>query len=159
MKEKRYYLTPEGLKKYKKEYERLKKIKKEKRKKIRESRDDLWRPEDLNPDYEALRGELSFVERKLKELEEVFKNVKLIKKLSRPPEKVILGSTVVVKIKEKKEEFTLVGTLEANPSEGKISIESPLGKALLGRKKGEEVIINLPMKTIYKILKIKSSPK
>jgi len=153
----KYYLTPKGLKKYKKEYERLKEVKKEKRVKIKESRDDLWRPEDLNPDYEALRGELGFIERKLKELENIFKNVKLIKKLSHPPEKVILGSTILVENKNKKEAFTLVGTLEANPSEGRISVDSPLGKALMGRKVNDKVIIHSPVKMTYTILAIRSS--
>jgi transcription elongation factor GreA len=49
----------------------------------------------------------------------------------------------------------IVGTLEANPSEGRISIESPVGKALLGKKVGDEVIITSPIKIVYKIKKIK----
>jgi len=155
MKEKKYYLTPVGLQKYKKEYERLKQLRKEGKIKMRESRDDLWRPEDLNPDYEALRGELNFIERKLKELEYIFRNIKLIKKPTHSPEKVILGSTVIVETGGNKDELTLIGTLEANPSEGKISIESPVGRALLSRKAGDEVTIESPVKITYKILKIK----
>jgi len=152
-----YYLTPAGLQKYKKEYERLKELKREKRIKMRESRDELWRPEDLNPDYEAVRGELGFIERKLKELEYIFKNVKLIRRTKDIPKKVILGSTMIVEAGGKKEEFTLVGTLEANPSEGKISVDSPVGRALSGHKVGDEVVIESQIKVSYKILKIKSS--
>ena len=124
---------------------------------MREARDELWRPEDLNPDYEAMRGELGFIERKLKELELIFKNVRLIRRTKDVPKKVVLGATILVEAGGKREEFTLVGTLEANPSEGKISIESPIGKALLGHRVGDKVVIESPIKVIYTISKIKFS--
>ena len=54
-----------------------------------------------------------------------------------------------------KDEFVIVGTLEANPALGKISNESPVGKALLGHKIGDEVVVSSPMKTTYKIRNIK----
>ena len=152
-----FYLTPDGLRKYKQEYEKLKELKKERRIKMREARDELWRPEDLNPDYEAMRGELGFIERKLKELELIFKNVKLIRRTKDVPKKVVLGATILVEAGGKREEFTLVGTLEANPSEGKISIESPIGKALLGHRVEDEVVIESPIKVVYTISKIKFS--
>ncbi|MFH0987389.1 MAG: GreA/GreB family elongation factor [Patescibacteria group bacterium] len=157
MKDKEYYLTPEGLQKYKEEYKKLRREKKEKRIEMRESRDDLWRPEDLNPDYEAIMGDLGFIERRLKDLENIFRNVRLIRKPRHSPGRVILGSKVFVQSDGKKDEFTLVGTLEANPSEGKISIESPIGKNLLGHKVGENIAIEYPLKINYKILKISSS--
>ena len=69
-----------------------------------------------------------------------------------------LGAKVIVEIDhEAKDEFTIVGTLEANPALGNISNESPVGKALLGHKVGEEIIISSPIKTFYKIKKIKYS--
>jgi len=61
---------------------------------------------------------------------------------------------VVVAAKGGKDELTIVGTLEANPSLGKISNESPVGRALLGRRVGEEVVISSPAKVVYKIVKI-----
>ena len=60
-----------------------------------------------------------------------------------------------IKTSNSKEEFTLVGTLEANPSEGKISVESPIGKAIINHKVGEEISIESPVKITYRILKIK----
>lgn len=154
MEEKKYYLTPNGLQKYKEEYERLKKIRKEKKTEIKETRDELWRPEDLNPDYEALQTELNSIERKLNTIEDVLKHAKLIRPQSKPSRKVILGSKVTVEVEKQIDEFTIVGTMETNPSQGKISNESPVGKALLGRKVGEEVVISSPIKVAYKIKKI-----
>ncbi|MCZ2846095.1 MAG: GreA/GreB family elongation factor [Candidatus Bathyarchaeota archaeon] len=154
MKREKYYLTPTGLKKYKEEYDRLKKKKREERDKMKESRDELWRPEDLNPDYEALRGDLSFIERRLKDLEHIFKNVRLIRRPNRASKKVILGSKITIEIEGVRENLNLVGTLEANPSEGKISVDSPVGKSLLNHKEGDEVIIEFPIKRVYKILKV-----
>lgn len=154
--EKEYYLTLEGLSKYKEEYEELKKLQKEKKLKIRESRDELWRPEDLNPDFETLRTELNFIEEKIKKIEEVLKNAKIIRGSASPPKKVILGRTVVVEVNGEIDEFTIVGTMEANPSQGKISNESPVGKALLGRKIGETVIVQTSfVNHTYRIVKIK----
>lgn len=154
MKVKKYYLTPAGLKKYKEEYDRLKKKKREERSKMKESRDELWRPEDLNPDYEALRGDLSFIERRLKDLEHIFKNVRLIRRPHRDSKKIIVGSKITIEIAGERESLNLVGTLEANPSEGKISVDSPVGKSLLNHEEGDEVIIEFPIKRVYKILKV-----
>ena len=153
----KYYLTLAGLQKYKEEYERLKKLKTATKLKIKESRDELWRPEDLNPDYEALYVELNFAERKLKEMEDILENTKIIKKSNRSPKKVTIGSTVIVEVEGTKDKFTLVGTLETNPSKRKISIESPVGKALLGHAAGDEIMISSSIKKTYKIVKIKNS--
>ena len=68
---------------------------------------------------------------------------------------VDLGAKVKIDIAGKKDEFMIVGTLEANPSLGKISNESPVGRALLGHKVGDEIVVSSPMKTTYKIKKIK----
>jgi len=152
--EKKYYLTPAGYQKYKKEYEKLKKLWHEKRKKMKETRDELWRPEDLNPDYGALKAELEYLEKKIKHLETMLKNA-VVARPHRNLKKVSIGSTVVVEVEGQIDELTIVGTLEANPSEGKISNECPVGKALLGHKVGDEVIISSPIKVKYKILKIK----
>lgn len=155
MEKKRYYLTPSGLQKYKKEYERLKKLKKEKKLRMKESRDELWRPEDLNPDYEALQMELNFIKRKLRELRNILKNVKVIRRSSHLLKKVTLGSTVTVDLNNTVEEFTIVGTMEANPSKKKLSNESPIGKALLGKKVGETIVIKTRVGNhTCKILKI-----
>lgn len=154
VKEKKFYLTAEGLKKLKKEFEILKSLRLAKTKgeapKILES-------EDLNPEYLSFREDLSFLESRIAELEDVFKNVELIKIPSKKKrDSVQLGATVVVEIDgEDKDEFTIVGTLEASPSSGRISNESPVGMALLEHKIADKVVVSSPVKTIYKIKKIK----
>ncbi len=150
---KKIYLTKEGLEGLKKEYEILKQIRLAKTKgeapKILES-------EDLNPEYLAFQEDLNFLETRIAELENVFENVELIGRPKKAEAKLInLGATVRIQVDGNKDEFTIVGTLEANPSLGKISDQSPVGRALLGHRVGDEVVVSSPVKTIYKIKKIK----
>jgi len=152
--EKKFYLTKEGLERMKKEYQGLKELKLAKTK---GESPKILHSEDLNPEYLAFQEDLSFLEIRLSELENILKNAELIKL---PPAKekqkmVNLGATVLVEVDGQKDEFTLVGSLEANPSLGKISNESPVGRALLGHRVGEAVMISSPIQTIYKIKKIK----
>lgn len=146
-----FYLTKEGLKDLKKEYQSLKAIKAAK---LRGEAPNILESEDLNPDFVVFQEDLNFIESRIAELEIIIEKALLIKN---PAEKNIvdLGATVDLLINGQKDEFTIVGTLEANPMLGKISNESPVGKALLGHKIGEEVIVSSPVKTIYKIRKIK----
>jgi len=150
---KKFYLTKEGLKRIKKEYEELKKLKQIK---TSGEKPEILHSEDLNPEYLAMQEDLMFLDFRLRELENILKNVQLIK----PPPKekrniVDLGAKVTLEDEEGKiNEFMIVGSLEANPSEGKISCESPVGKALLGHKIGDEVAIVSPIKVVYKIKKI-----
>lgn len=152
MLQKKYYLTKEGLEKTRKDYEDLKNLKLSKTKgevpEIRHS-------EDLNPEYLAFQEDLELLESRLNDLEYILKNAELIK----PPAKeaqnnINLGATVMVQVNGQTDKFTLVGTLEANPSLGRISNESPVGQQLLGHKKGDEVLVSSPIRTIYKIKKI-----
>jgi len=147
-----FYLTKEGLVQIKREYEDLKKLRVAK---VKNDVPNLLESEDLNPDYIAFQEDLNFLESRLEELEMIIEKACIIKK---PPKaqknKIDLGATVDVSIDGHKAEFVIVGTLEANPVLGRISNESPVGKALIGRKVGEEVTINSPKKTTYKIQKI-----
>lgn len=153
--EKKFYLTKKGLAKLKKEYQQLKELRlaKIKGKEVPK----ILASEDVNPEYLVFQEDLSFLEARIADLEQVFKNSILIK----PPPKekrniVNLGATVTLEEKDGQiNEYTIVGTLEANPGEGKISSESPVGKALLGKKIGDEVLISSPIKVVYKIKKIK----
>ena len=100
---------------------------------------------------------MSLLEVRLAEYENVLKNVELI--APPPAEKkmvVHLGATVTLREEPGKvtNEYTILGTLEANPGAGKISSESPVGRALLGKKIGEEVVISSPIKVVYKIQRI-----
>jgi transcription elongation factor GreA len=151
--EKKYYLTKEGLIKLRAEYRHLKKIKTSKTK---GEFPRVWQSEDLNPEYLSFQEDMAFIDTRLIELNNVLKNYQLIK--IPPKEKrnlVNLGATVVVEVDGQIDEFTIVGSLEANPSAGKISNESPVGQALLGRKAGEEVAISSPINVAYKIKKIR----
>lgn len=151
--EKKFYLTKQGLERIKKESKDLQILKLAKTK---GESPKLLHSEDLNPEYLAFQEDLSFLEIRLVELGNILKNVDLIKIPSKEKQKIVnLGATVLVEVDGQNDEFTLIGSLEANPSLGKISNESPVGKALLGHRIGEEVVVSSPIKTTYKIKKIK----
>ena len=127
----KYYLTPVGLEKLKK-----------RQKLILEARSS----KDNDTD------DLARINDKLKEISLILKNYELITPPSKDKQKIVaLGATVVVQVDGQTDELTIVGTMEANPSLGKISNESPVGKALLGRKVGDEVVISSSIKSVYKI--------
>lgn len=139
---KKIYLTKEGLEELKKEHQELTKVK---RPDILERVSQARSMGDLseNAEYVAAREELSFIDGRIDELEELTKQAVLIQE-THSKGQVKLGSTVTVNIKGKKEVFTVVGEWEADPHEKKISHESPLGKALLGKKVGEKVEVEAP---------------
>lgn len=150
---KNIYLTKEGLDKIKKEYDDLKAIKFAK---TTGETPKIIYSDELNPEYAAFQEDLGFLESRLIEIENILKNSKLIKAPPKNKQKTIqLGATVSVSVDGQDNEFTLVGYLEADPSLGKISNESPVGQALLGHKVGDKVAIASPAKTIYTIKKIK----
>lgn len=106
-----------------------------------------------NAEYQTARQEQEKVEARISEVEHILQNVETIKK-PKSDGVVRLGSTVTLKNGSTKQ-FQVVGTMEADPLEGKISDESPLGKAVLGKKLGDEVEIKTPTEsTIYKIVEI-----
>jgi transcription elongation factor GreA len=152
----KYYLTKQGLKRIKKEYEDLRKIRMAKTK---GDSPQLLQSDDLNPEYIVFREDLSFLESRLIDLEHVLKNIELIKL---PPKNerntVHIGATVTLEEADGQiNEFTVVGTLEANPDEGKISSNSPIGKILLGHKVNDVLEVTSPIKVVYKVKKIKYS--
>ncbi|MCX6760217.1 MAG: GreA/GreB family elongation factor [Candidatus Nealsonbacteria bacterium] len=151
-----YYLTEEGFKSIKSEYETLEKMRASK---VKGEVPKIWESEDLNPDFLSFQEDMELLETRLIELENVLKNVKIIKTPSKNEKNVVqLGAVVTLQIdKSDIDELKIVGTLEANPSLGKISNESPVGKALIGRATGDEVIVSSPVKTVYKIKKIRYS--
>lgn len=108
-----------------------------------------------NAEYSAARQEQERAETRIAEIENILQNAKVIKK-PKGDSKVQLGSTVKLKGKDgKTKEFQVVGTVEADPLHGKISDESPIGQALLGKKEGDSVEIVTPAaKTTYKIADI-----
>lgn len=154
--DKKIYLTENGLEELKKEHGDLVKIKRPQVvTRLSNARDmgDL----SENAEYTAARDELALIDGRIEELEELLKKVELIK--SKPNGKksqsINLGSKVTVKRNGKKETFTIVGEWESDPGEKKISNESPLGKALLGKMAGGEIEIVAPAgKMTYTILTI-----
>ncbi len=109
-----------------------------------------------NAEYASARSEQEQAEGRIAELENILQNVKIISK-PKGDSKVQLGSSVTLKSDDgKKRDFQIVGTVEADPLNGKISDESPIGKALIGKKVGEEVEIQTPNDiTTYKVAEIK----
>ena len=151
-------VTKEGLKKLKDELEYLKTTRRtEVAQRLREaiSYGDL----SENSEYEEAKNEQAFVEGRILELEAKIKNAKIIadKKESKHKE-VEIGCTVIVMNitdGDEPERYTIVGSTEADPLDHKISNESPLGKAVLGRKKGEKVEIHSPSGTIkYEVVQV-----
>jgi transcription elongation factor GreA len=141
-------ITAAGRKDLEKELEELKARRPELAEKIATARSygDL----SENEDYSAARGEQKVVEGRILEIEDILLHAKIIK--AGKKEKVAMGSTVTLESDGKKNTYTLVGAVEANPLEGKISNESPIGVAIFGKKVGEEG--KLPNGKTVKILEI-----
>jgi len=154
---KKIYLTEEGLEELRKEYDELTKVR---RPQILERLSDARNQGDLseNAEYTAAKDELSFLDGRIDELEELLKQATLIKeddKKVNGKSVVGLGSTVVVHIDGQKEEFTVVGEWEADPTEKKISDASPLGQKLIGQAVGSTIEVEAPAgKLTYKIVSI-----
>lgn len=148
------YLTPKGLSEAKTELEYLKKNKRsEIAQRIQQAREygDLTE----NSEYDQAMDDQGMVENRIAELEEVLKHAKLIAE-KHDNEFVVIGSTVKIEMDDGIDEFTIVGRVEADPSKKRISNESPLGSALLGAKKGEDVEVATPIvRYKCKVLEIK----
>ena len=158
MSEKEIFLTPEGLKKLEEELNHLKTVKRQEiAEKIQEAKES--RSAVISPEYEEAKNEQGFLEGRILEIERMIKNAVIIhhEEVKKKGGHVELGSKVVVKLADgNKENYTIVGSAEANPGEGKISNESPMGKALLNRKVGDEVEFDAPAgKLKLKIVEIK----
>ena len=155
MADKKIFLTKEGLAELKAEYDELVNQKRPiVLTRLSEARDQGDLSE--NAEYVAARDELSFIDGRIDELEELLKQVTLIEEQAGAKKAVDLGSTVTVNIGERKEEFTVVGEWEADPTEKKISHESPLGKALMGKQVGQDLEVDAPAGKIkYTIVSIR----
>lgn len=136
------YVTPEGIDKLKEELAQLREVKRpEIQQEIQESAGGAdWMD---NAEFIHLREELAFVEARIYELEDVLETAVLIEP-DNQDDVVDLGDTAVLLINDHIETYTVVGTTEADPSRGFISNESPLGRALLKRRVGDEVTVEAP---------------
>ena len=154
---KKVYVTKEGLGELKKELADLNEVK---RPRVLERVSAARSMGDLaeNSEYTAAREELSLIDGRIEELSDIIKNANLIEENHRSGKsaKIALGSEITVSVSGKKEIFTLVGEWEADPKNKKISHESPLGKALIGKSIGEKVEVEAPAgKVVYTVVSVK----
>ena len=150
---KEFYLTQDGVDKLKEELHDLVKIQ---RPKVAQELKEAKEYGDLseNASWDAAKDHQSFIEGRIAEIDHILRNVVVIK-APKKGGKVDIGSTVHLELESGKCVYTIVGSTEANPTEGKISNESPIGKALLGKAKGEEITLTLPSgEMIYKIVHV-----
>lgn len=111
-----------------------------------------------NGEYHAARERLQHVAKRLAELDAKLTNVQVIDDLQIKTDEARVGATVTLLDEQTKERvaYVLVGPEEADPVNGKLSIASPLGKSVLGKKKGDKFLLNLPKATVpYKVVKVK----
>ena len=153
-------ITPEGLEKLKEELEHLETIKRrEVAERIKEAREfgDI----SENAEYDDAKNEQAMLEHKIAQLEERLSNARVIQKRDVDLSVVSIGAKVKLRDVDAKrtDEYFIVGSAEANPAENKLSNESPVGKAIMGRKKGETVEVVTPRgsKVKFKIMEIKAA--
>ncbi|MFD2657285.1 MULTISPECIES: transcription elongation factor GreA [Gracilibacillus] len=143
--EKEFYMTEDGLKKLEEELEYLKTERRQEvveRIKIARDFGDL----SENSEYDAAKDEQAFVESRIVQVENMIRNAVIIKDEDVNPDVVSLGRTITFQeLPDGEEEsYTIVGSAEADPFEGKISNDSPIAKSLLGHSIGEEVVVPTP---------------
>lgn len=107
-----------------------------------------------NSEYTAAKEELAFVEGRIKEIEELMKRAEVVE--SQPTRGISIGAEVTVEREGREETYSIVGEFEADPVQKKLSATSPIGQALIGKKEGDMVDVEVPAGKIhYKIIKIK----
>lgn len=150
-------LTPEGLQKLEGELNHLKTVRrKEVAERIKAARDfgDL----SENSEYDDAKNEQAFIEKRIAQIEQMLRNARIVTDDDVEPDLIHIGSVVRVRDLEDGDEYTyyVVGSNEGDPSSGKISYESPVGKALLGRRAGEQVEVKTPggHKRVLEILEV-----
>lgn len=157
MSEKEVILTQEGLKKLEEELENLKSVKRREvaeRIKIAIGYGDI----SENSEYEDAKNEQAFIEGRIITLEKMLRNARIINNDEVDINTVSIGSIVTLRDIEYNDtfEYSIVGTAESDPSQNKISNESPVGKSILGKKKGSVVDVNVPAGIVqYEIIDIK----
>ena len=149
-------MTKKGYEQLREELERLRKIE---RPKVIQAISEARAHGDIseNSEYSAAKERQGFIEGRIKELEAKIADAQVIDTSQLSSDKVVFGTTVTlldIETKQKKQ-YTLVGQGEADLKNGQISVQSPVGKALIGHKPGDKVTVSTPAKTIqYQILEI-----
>lgn len=159
MQEKKNILTYEGLKKYEEELHDLKVVKRQEvAQKIKEAREQGDLSE--NAEYDAAKDEQRDIEARIEAIEAILKNAEVVVEDEVDLDKISVGCKVRILDTEYDEEleYKIVGSTEANSLKGKISNESPLGRALLGARVGDEVKVEAPVGELtYRVLEIQKS--
>ena len=159
MQEKKNILTYEGLRKYENELQELKVVKRQEvAQKIKEAREQGDLSE--NAEYDAAKDEQRDIEARIEELEKILKNAEVVVEDEVDLDKINIGCLVKLLDVEFDEEleYKIVGSTEANSLKGRISNESPVGKALMGKQVGETVVVETQSGAFsYKILEIQRS--
>ena len=152
-------MTYEGLKKYEEELQELKVVKRrEVAEKIKEAREQGDLSE--NAEYDAAKDEQRDIEARIEELEKILKNAEVVDEDEVDLERINIGCMVKILDIEFNEEleYKIVGSTEANSLKGKISNESPVGKALIGKKQGDVITVETPAGSFkYQVLEIQRS--
>jgi transcription elongation factor GreA len=148
-------MSAEGIEKLKEELNTLKTVRRrELAKRIEEAKalGDL----SENAEYHEAKDELGFIEGRILEIEDTLKNVAVIEHEKGEAGVVRVGSTVVTEANGKEKTYTIVGSNEADPISGKVSNESPIGDAFIGKRAGDEVTVETPGgRNYYKIKEVK----
>lgn len=141
--DKQAFITADGLAKIQKELDELRTVK---RKEIASRIQDAKELGDLseNAEYAEAKNEQSFTEGRIAELEELTKNATIIDDSKKNNHHIVVGSTITVDTPLGRQTYIIVGSNEADPSQGRISNESPLGEALIGKTVGSQVVIETP---------------
>lgn len=148
------YLTKEGLAKIEKELEHLKK---NRRPEIKNRIEEAIKLGDLseNAEYHEAKDDQGLNEARIRELENIIKNAEIVEADKSGNGIIGIGSTIKVEYEGDEQEFTIVSPAEAEPSQGIISNESPIGKAFIGHKKGDTVEVEVPSGFMkYKIISV-----
>ncbi|MSR68506.1 transcription elongation factor GreA [Candidatus Saccharibacteria bacterium] len=148
-----FYMTQEGLDDLQAE---LSDLKDNKRKEVASALKEAKEFGDLseNTDWDDAKSRQLFIEGRISELNNILKHASVIEGTA--GDVVELGSTVEVELEDSKHTYKIVGSTEANPDKGKISHESPIGRALMGKKVGEHAEVQIPAGLItYRVLKVK----
>jgi transcription elongation factor GreA len=149
-------LTEEGLKQLQEEVDHLSTVKRDEvAERIREARDfgDI----SENSEYDDAKNEQAMLEHRISVLQEKLRRARVIKESDIDTDKVSIGSTVTLKDKERGEVrvYTLVGSAEADPSKAKLSNESPVGQAIIGKRVGDVVTVPVPVGSLsYEVIAI-----
>lgn len=150
------YLTAEGLKKLQEEYEYLTGTR---RKEVAQMIAEAKAEGDIseNAGYDEAKTAQGFLEGRIRELENMLKNAQVIEDGNQPKGVVSLGRTVIVREvgTDFEETYTIVGSVEADPTRGRISNSSPIGKALIGKRVGQKATVQTPDgEIVLEVLKI-----